>query len=67
MPLEGKFMLYIKCDSASNVPKCPLDNGVSILDKLVTKLSNTSIKLDSFFATSGNNIAEVFESLPTSF
>jgi hypothetical protein len=60
-------MLYIKCDSASNAPKCQLDNGVSIVEKLVAKLSNTSIKLDSVFATSGNNIVEVFESLPASF
>ena len=58
---------YIKCDSASNAPKCPLDNGVSIVEKLAVKLSNTSIKLDSVFATSGNNIVEVFESLPASF
>ena len=56
-------MDYIKCDSASNAPKCQLDNGVSIVEKLV-KLSNTSIKLDSVFA---NNIVEVFESLPASF
>ena len=57
----------IKCDSASNVPKCPLDNGVSIVQKLVVKLSNTSTKLDNVFATGGNNIVEVFESLSTSF
>ena len=50
MPLEGKFLLValirlykdnIKCDSASNAPKCPLNNVVSIVQKLV-KLSNTS-------------------------
>ena len=32
----------IKCDSKSNAPKCPLNNGVSIFQKLVVKLSNTS-------------------------
>jgi hypothetical protein len=32
---------HIKCDSASNAPKCPLDNGVSIVQKLVVKLWNT--------------------------
>ena len=46
---------------------CLLDNGVSIVEKLVVKLSNASIKLDSVFATSGNNIVEVFESLTASF
>ena len=32
----------IKCDSASNTPKCPLNNDVSIVQKHVVKLSNTS-------------------------
>ena len=32
----------IKCDSASNAPKCPLNNGVSIVQKPVGKLSITS-------------------------
>ena len=32
----------IKCDSASNAPKCPLNNDVSIVQKHVVKLSNTS-------------------------
>ena len=32
----------IKCDIASNAPKCLLNNGVSIVQKLVVKLSNTS-------------------------
>jgi len=32
----------IKCDSVSNALKCPLNNGVSIVQKLVAKLSNTS-------------------------
>jgi hypothetical protein len=35
----------IKCDSASNVPKCPLNNDVSIVQKHVVKLSNTSTAL----------------------
>jgi hypothetical protein len=35
----------IKSDSASNAPKCPLNNGVSIVQKLVVKLSNTSTML----------------------
>jgi hypothetical protein len=40
--LEDKFLF--KCDSASNVPKCLLanSNGVSIVEKLIVKLSNTS-------------------------
>jgi len=35
----------IKCDSASTVPKCPLNNGVFIIQKRVVKLSNTSTML----------------------
>jgi hypothetical protein len=31
-----------KCDSASNAPKCPLNNGVSIVQKIIVKISNTS-------------------------
>jgi hypothetical protein len=31
-----------KCNSASNAHKCSLNNGVSIAQKLVVKLSNTS-------------------------
>jgi hypothetical protein len=55
VPLKGKFLLIalvieiykdnIKCDSVSNAPKCPLNNGVSIVQKLVVKLSNTSTML----------------------
>ena len=56
----------IKCDSVSNVPKCLLNNGVSIVQKLFVKLSNTSTNLDNIFATGGSNIVEVFESLTTS-
>ena len=50
MPLGGDFFtcsisyckVNIKCDSASNAPKYPLNNGVSIVKNLVVKLSNTS-------------------------
>jgi len=35
----------INCDSASNAPKCPLNNDVPIVQKLVVKLSNTSTML----------------------
>ena len=52
-PLEGKFFTYsisyckhnIKCDSASNAPKYPLSNDVSVVQKRVVKLSNTSTML----------------------
>ena len=52
VPLEGNFFTYsinyckdnIKCDSASNAPKCLLNNGVSI---------------DNIFATGGNKIVSV--------
>ena len=50
------FKDNITCDSASNAPKCPLENGVFIVQKLDVKLSNTSTKLDNVFATGGNNI-----------
>ena len=39
--LEGKFLLI----ALANAPKCPLNNGVSIVQKLVVKLSNTSTML----------------------
>ena len=73
VPLDGKFLLIalamdnIKCENVSNAHKCPLNNGVSIVQKLVVKLSNTSTKLDNVFATGGNNIVEVFESLTNRF
>ena len=38
----------IKCDSASNTPKRLLNNGVSIVEKLVVKLSNTPTMLFPF-------------------
>ena len=57
----------ITCDRASNAPKCPLENGVSIVQKLNVKLSNTLTKLDNVFAIGGNNIVEVFEGLTTHF
>jgi hypothetical protein len=49
----------IKCDNASNAPKCLQDNGVSIVQKLVVNLSRTSTKLNNVFATGGNNIVKV--------
>jgi hypothetical protein len=53
VPLEGKFlpiiialvivrMDNIKCDSASSAPICPPNNGGSIVQKLIVKLTNTS-------------------------
>ena len=53
----------IKCDSASNASKCPLNNGMSI----VQNCCQTPKHFDNVFATGGNNIVEVFESLITSF
>jgi hypothetical protein len=41
----GDFNINIKCDSVSNDLKCPLNNGVSIVQKLLVKLSNTSTML----------------------
>ena len=47
--LEGTFLLIalviVRINSASNAPKCPLNNGVSIVQELVVKLSNTSTML----------------------
>jgi hypothetical protein len=52
----------IKCDSASNAPKFLLNNdGVHC-----SKTCQTLKHFDNVFATAGNNIVEVFESL-TSF
>jgi len=52
VPFEGKFSYCIsyckdniKCDIASNAPRCPLNNSVSIVQKLVVKLSNTTTML----------------------
>ena len=56
----------IKCDSASNAPKCPLNNGVPIVQKLAVKLSNTSTMLYPPVAKTLSSLVEVFESL-TSF
>ena len=50
----------IKCDNASNAPRCLQDNGVSIVQKLFVNLSSTSTKLNNVFATGGNNIVKVF-------
>ena len=52
----------IKCDSASNCPKCLLNNGLSIVQKLV-KVKH----FDNVSYTCCENIIEVFESLTTSF
>jgi hypothetical protein len=72
VPLEGTFSLIaIKCDSVSNAPKCPLNNGVSIVQKLVVKLSNTSTTYSQqveitfnviLTITSGTNWLSVFGS-----
>ena len=60
MPLEVKFLLIalVNVRITLNVRQMPLrlNNGVSIVQKLVVKLSNTE-----------NNIVEVLESLTTSF
>ena len=60
MPLEVKFLLIalVNVRITLNVRQMPLrlNNGVSIVQKLVAKLSNTE-----------NNIVEVLESLTTSF
>jgi hypothetical protein len=54
----------IKCDSAFNAHKRPLSNGVSIVQKLFVKLSNTST---TFSQQVENNIIEVFESMTAHF
>jgi hypothetical protein len=44
VPLDGKFLLIalamdnIKCENVSNAHKCPLNNGVSIVQQLVVKM-----------------------------
>ena len=62
LSLEGNVLLvalviariiYIKCDSASNAPKCPLNNDVSIVQKHVVKLSKY---FNNVFATGENNV-----------
>ena len=52
----------IKCDSASNAPKFPLNNCVHN-----SKTCQTLKHFDNVFATGGNNIVEVFECLTISF
>jgi hypothetical protein len=49
---------------ATNAPKCPLNNNVSIFQKTCCQ---TLKYFDNIFTTSGKNIVEVFESLTTSF
>ena len=69
VPLEGKFLLIslvivsitlFKCDSASNAPKCPLNNGVSIIQNGVVK------HFQNVISTCCENVVEVFASLTTS-
>ena len=57
----------IKCDGASNAPNCPLNNGASIVQILVVKLSNTSTMLFPPVAKTLSKLVEVFESLTKSF
>ena len=42
VPLESKFLLIalVIVRITLNAPKCPLNNGVSIFQKLIVKLSN---------------------------
>ena len=42
---QGVNYVIIGGHVVSNAPKCPLINGVSIVQKLVVKLSNTSTML----------------------
>ena len=55
MPLAALVIVKITLNVTvrQNAPKCPLNNGMSIVQ--------------NFFATGGNNIVEVFESLTTGF
>ena len=57
----------IKCDSALNAIKCPLNNSVFVVQILVVKLSNTSTMLFPPVKKTLSNLVEVFESLTTSF
>jgi hypothetical protein len=54
------FTDNIKCDSALNDPKCPPNNGVSIAQKHVVKLLNTS-------TTFSQQVEITFTSLTTRF
>ena len=54
------FTDNIKCDSALNYPKCPPNNGVSIAQKHVVKLLNTS-------TTFSQQVEITFASLTTRF
>jgi hypothetical protein len=60
VPLEGRFLLIALVIvritlnvSASNVPKCPLNNGVFIIQKLVEKVLTYiySVKCDMYALT----------------
>jgi hypothetical protein len=65
VPLEGKFLpialVNVRITLNVIVRQMPLNNGVSIVQKLVVKLSNTSL-----FPPVAKNVVEVFESLTTS-
>jgi hypothetical protein len=52
----------IKCDSASNAPKCPLNNCVHN-----SKTCQTLKHFDNVISTCCENVVEVLESLTTSF
>jgi hypothetical protein len=54
-----QFASYIKCDSVFNAPKCPLSNGVAIVQ--------TFKHFDNVISTCCENVVEVFESLTTRF
>jgi hypothetical protein len=58
VPLEGKFLRLLIAFVIVMI---------TLNEKLVVKLSNTSIKINSAFATGGNNFVEVLESLTASF
>jgi precorrin-6B methylase 2 len=64
VPLEGRFLLVALVIARITlnvvVHQLPLNNSVSIFQKLVVK---TLKHFDNVFVTGGNNIVEVFESL----
>ena len=68
-PLEGKFLLkalvivMITLNSASNAPKCLLNIGVYIVQKIVVKLSNASTMLFPPVAKTLSNFLEQWNSL----
>jgi hypothetical protein len=62
VPLEGNTCSIsyckdnVKCDSASNAPKCPLNNGVYIVKKTY---SQTLKHFENVSATGGNKIVDI--------